>query len=48
MGITINVTDGVKDFEFYDVPERVAYAIITLLHECENNDSPIISAISER
>jgi len=48
MGITINITEGFKDYEFYNVPEKVAKAIITLLHECEKDDSPIISAISER
>ena len=48
MGMTINITDGIIDREFYDVPEKVAEAIITLLHECENNDSTIVSAISAR
>ena len=33
---------------FYNVPEKVAKAIITLLHECEKDDSTIVSAISER
>ena len=48
MGITINITEGIKDYEFYNVPEKVAKAIITLLHECEKDDSTIVSAISER
>ena len=48
MGITINITEGINDYEFYNVPEKVAKAIITLLHECEKDDSTIVSAISER
>lgn len=48
MGITINITKGSKDYEFYNVPEKVAKAIITLLHECEKDDSNIVSAESER
>lgn len=48
MGMTINISTGTKDYEFYDVPEKVAKAIITLLYECENDDSTIVSAISER
>ena len=47
MGITINITEGINDYEFYNVPEKVAKAIITLLHECEKDDSTIVSAISE-
>ena len=48
MGITISITEGINDYEFYNVPEKVAKAIITLLHECEKDDSTIVSAISER
>lgn len=48
MGITINITEGIRDYEFYNIPEKVAKAIITLLHECEKDDSTIVSAISER
>ena len=48
MGITIKITEGINDYEFYNVPEKVAKAIITLLHECEKDDSTIVSAISER
>lgn len=48
MGITINITEGINDYEFYNVPEKVAKAIITLLHECEKDDSTIVSAVSER
>ena len=48
MDATINISIDTKDYEFYNVPERVAKAIITLLHECEKDDSTIVSAISER
>ena len=48
MGITINITRGINNYEFYNVPEKVAKAIITLLHECEKDDSTIVSAVSER
>ena len=43
----ISITEGINDYEFYNVPEKVAKAIITLLHECEKDDSAIVSAISE-
>ena len=48
MGVTINITEGIKDYEFYNVPRKVAQAIIMLLHECEKDDSTIVSAVSER
>lgn len=48
MEMTINIQAGTKDYEFYDVPEKVGKSIITLLHECEKNDSTIVSAISAR
>ena len=48
MDTTINISIDTKDYEFYNVPEKVAKAIITLLHECEKDDSTIVSAISER
>lgn len=48
MTMSINISTGTKDYEFYDVPEKVGKAIITLLYECENNDSTICSAESER
>lgn len=48
MGITINITKGSKDYEFYNVPEKVAKAIIALLQECGRDDSTMVSAISER
>ena len=48
MYTTINISIGTNDYEFYNVPKNVAKAIITLLHECEKDDSTIVSAISER
>ena len=46
--MTIVISAGIKDYEFYDVPDKVGKAIITLLQECENDDSKIVSAESER
>ena len=48
MDATINISIGTNDYEFYNVPEKVAKAVITLLYECENDDSKICSAESER
>lgn len=48
MGMTINISTETKNYEFYYVPEKVGEAIITLLNECENEDSKICSAESER
>lgn len=48
MDATINISIGTKNYEFYNVPEKVAKAVITLLYECENEDSNICSAESER
>ena len=45
---TINISISDTDYEFYNVPQKVAKAIITILQECENDDSDIVSAISER
>lgn len=44
---TINITISDADYEFYNVPIKVAKAVITLLHECENDESDIVSAESE-
>ncbi|MBR4668423.1 MAG: hypothetical protein IKO76_06675 [Butyrivibrio sp.] len=46
--VTISISIGAKDYEFYNVPEKVGKAIITLLYECENDDNKICSAESER
>lgn len=48
MDATINISIGTKDYEFYNVPEELGKAIITLLYECEKDDSKICSAESER
>lgn len=48
METTINISIETRDYEFYNVPEKVANAVITLLCECENDDSKICSAESER
>ena len=48
MDATINISIDTKDYEFYNVPEKVGKAIITLLYECEIDDSKICSAESER
>ena len=48
MRVTININKDINEYDFYNVPEEVAKAIITLLHECEKDDSTIVSAISER
>ena len=38
MRITINITKGNKDYEFYNVPEKVGKAIIALLQECGRDE----------
>lgn len=44
--MTINIIDRQKTYEFYNVPDKVGKAIITILNECEK-DSNICSCISE-
>ena len=44
---TINISISDTDYEFYNVPLKVAKAVITILQECENDDSDICSAESE-
>ena len=44
----INISINNTDYEFYNVPYKVAKAVITILKECENDDSDICSAESER
>lgn len=39
---------GNTNYEFCNIPDKVTKAIITLLQECENYESKIISAESER
>ena len=46
--MTISVTNASGDkTEFYNVPLKVGNAVITLLYECENDDSDIVSEESE-
>lgn len=47
MGMTINITKGTTNYEFYGVPDKIGKAIITLLYECEEDNSSIVSAQSE-
>lgn len=42
--MTIEIEHGHKLYEFYDVPIKVGKAIITLLRECENNESKVLSS----
>lgn len=46
--MTIVISAGTTDYEFYNVPDKVGKAIITLLQECEKDDSKIVSAERER
>ncbi len=42
--MTITISDAMGNAtDFYNVPNKVCKAIITLLHEYENDDSSIIS-----
>lgn len=41
------ISDGVKKYTFYNIPKRLAKAIILLLNYCENGDENIISAVEE-
>ena len=41
------VSDDGKSHDFYDVPTKVAKAVITLLEECANIETEMISAESE-
>ena len=45
-----NITIPIENtnYEFYNVPNDVAKAIVTLLKECEDITSTIVSAESER
>lgn len=45
--MTIVISAGTKHYDFYNVPDKVGKAIITLLQECEK-DSKIVSAERER
>ena len=47
MGMIISISTRTREYDFYNVPEKVGKAIITLLQECENDNSKIFSAESE-
>ena len=47
MGMIISISTRTRDYDFYNVPEKVGKAIITLLQECENDNSKILSTESE-
>ena len=42
------ITDGAKRHEFYNVPPKVAKALITLLKECGNDETEIVCAEGEQ
>lgn len=43
----IDITIGNELYEFYRVPTHLAYAITTVLGECEKEETDIVSAVSE-
>lgn len=45
---TLVITMGTTDYEFYNVSDELAKAILLILHECENDECDIVSAESER
>lgn len=45
---TITITKGNTDYEFYGISDELAKAMILILHECEDDESNIVSAESER
>lgn len=45
---SIVIPIGNTDYEFYNVPNDVAKAIVASLKECANCESNIVSAESER
>lgn len=45
---SINISISDTDYEFYCVSDKVAKALVTILHECESSESKICSAESER
>ena len=45
--MTITISNGSTADVFYNVPKSVAKAIITILKECENDASDIVSAVEE-
>ena len=45
--MNISISNGKTSHDFYNVPTKVAKAIITLLEECGNSETEIITAESE-
>lgn len=43
----INISTRSKDYEFYNVPEKIGKAIITILQGCQKDNSQIFSLESE-
>ena len=43
----ISISNGKTSHDFYDVPQKVAKAVITLLEECGNGETEIVTAESE-
>ncbi len=43
----IVITMGTTDYEFYNLSDELAKAIILILHECENDECSIVSVESE-
>ena len=44
---TITISLKCKSYEFYNVPEKIAKAVIAILDECCNPETEMISAESE-
>lgn len=47
MTISISNENGKRRHDFYNVPTKVAKAVIALLEECGNDETEIITAESE-
>lgn len=45
--MNISISNGKTSHDFYNVPTKVAKAVITLLEECGNDETEIITAESE-
>lgn len=45
--VKIEITIDGCVYEYYNVPIKIANALITILDECEKEESDIVSAVSE-
>ena len=45
--MNISISNEKTSHDFYNVPSKVAKAVITLLEECGNDETEIITAESE-